>query len=99
MLALHFQDPLEDDIRGRDATELLDNWNRMPHWASYSPLDFRNRILDIWSDSDMDEAWASDEEILAAVLPGMAPDTTLIHIGPADIQQEAKDASAGAEPV
>lgn len=54
-------------IEGLSPKEVLDRWNASPWWADYSPLEFRQRIVEL-TDADVDGGLpADDEEILRAV--------------------------------
>lgn len=62
---------LEKAFTGKDATEILDQWNKLPSWNSYDGLNFRLRLIE-FSGAPI-ELPQDDPEILAAAVEALGP--------------------------
>lgn len=64
-------------LTGGDASEILEQWNRLPAWNAYTPLDFRQGILEL-SGSKLEIPMA-DDEILDEVVRAVGPHSLLLE--------------------
>lgn len=66
-------------IEGRDAEDVLNQWNAHGRWCQYDPDEFRQALLDTF-DPDGIKLPASEEDILDAVVQG-APESLRLERG------------------